>query len=87
MHKRDVSLLRAVSDMNRHLGEVLLEVMQPTRDDQARSDALLTLADCMRAVAQRLENRAEEINGQDAPLPSQGPSGQLVPDAIASVPR
>ncbi|WP_027941653.1 hypothetical protein [Amycolatopsis taiwanensis] len=62
MYPRDAALLRRVSDLNKHLGQVLLEVMQPTNDDRRRSLALRILASRLRDVGDHLDQRANEID-------------------------
>lgn len=62
MYPRDAALLRRVGDLNKHLGQVLLEVMQPTNDDRSRSLALRILASRLRDVGDRLDQRANEID-------------------------
>jgi hypothetical protein len=66
MDQRDAALLHSVGEMNKHLGEVLLEVMQPTHADGSRSRALRMLAGCLRDVADELEHRAIEIHNPPA---------------------
>lgn len=62
MYPRDAALLRRVGDLNKHLGQVLLEVMQPTNDDRNRSLALRILASRLRDVGGHLDQRANEID-------------------------
>jgi ABC-type transporter Mla subunit MlaD len=87
VYPRDAALLRRVGDLNQHLGQVLLEVMQPVNDGRDRSAALRMVADRLREVSEQLEQRADEIDGTTvinaAVAVSNGELAQLATQACA----